>query len=182
MKKQAVVMDAETMRRSIARITHEILEKNKGSGGLIVAGIKTRGAVLGKRIADKLSEMEGVSVPFFALDTAAFRDDRTKDRPCVLTLPMCVQEQHVILADDVINTGRTARAAMDAVISAGRPKMISLAALIDRGYRELPIRPDFVGKNIPTAASQVVNVHFMETDGKDLVTIADKNERLGEFL
>lgn len=160
------------MQRAIARISYEIIERNKGVQQLCIVGILSRGVPLGKRIAAKLSELEGIDVPFGSLDITKFRDDLTKDCNSELTdIPFDIKDKNVIIVDDVIFTGRSSRAALDALIKRGRPRTIQLAVLIDRGHRELPIRPDYVGKNLPTSHSEVVKVSVRELDGSDSVAI-----------
>ena len=155
LKKKAEIMDENTIRRAISRITYEILERNGGAENICVIGILSRGAVLAKRITDKIKELEKVDVPFGILDITHYRDDAKR----------------VILVDDVMYTGRSTRAALDAIISRGRPQSIQLAVLIDRGHRELPVRPDYVGKNVPTAKDEIVKVMVSEKDGEDKVVI-----------
>jgi len=171
-------MDENGMRRALTRISHEILEKNKGIEDLILVGIQTRGVPLALRIGEKINEIEGVQIPIGVLDITYYRDDLDNhdlaDREKA-SLPFGVNEKKVVLVDDVLYAGRTARAAMDALMDMGRPKLIQLAVLIDRGHRELPIRADYVGKNVPTSRTEVVSVNLVETDGVDQVLI-EKNE------
>lgn len=166
------IVDAINMKRALTRMTYEIIEQNKGVDDIVLVGIQTRGVYLAKRIADRLKQLEKVDVPTVALDVSQYRDDvnHTSDIK-VDKLPIDITNKHIILVDDVLFTGRTIRAAMDALIDQGRPKSISLAILIDRGHRELPIRPDFIGKNIPTSLSEKVDVFVEEVDGKDGVEI-----------
>ncbi|WP_126426073.1 bifunctional pyr operon transcriptional regulator/uracil phosphoribosyltransferase PyrR [Brevibacillus marinus] len=175
MAEQSVIMDEAAMRRALTRIAHEILERNKGVADCIIVGIKTRGVYLARRLAEKIESIEGVGVPVGELDITLYRDDLThKAEDAVLQgakLPGDITGQTVILVDDVLYTGRTVRAALDALIDNGRPRMIQLAVLVDRGHRELPIRPDFVGKNVPTARSEIVAVQVKEVDGSDQVAI-----------
>lgn len=172
MAKKRVIMDEKAMQRATARIAYEILEHNKGAENLCIVGIFSRGAVLGKRIADKLSELEKITVPFGAIDITPYRDDIVVDGHIEKTeLPFEVKNKKVVIVDDVIFTGRSSRAAMDALIKRGRPQSIQLAVLIDRGHRELPIRPDYVGKNLPTAKNELVKVSVKESDGLDSVAI-----------
>ncbi|MCG8481982.1 MAG: bifunctional pyr operon transcriptional regulator/uracil phosphoribosyltransferase PyrR [Clostridia bacterium] len=170
-------MDDESIRRAITRISHEILERNKGTNDLVLVGIKTRGVPIARRIASKIEEFEGVSLDVGILDITLYRDDLEKvDYNPIINntiLNSDINGKVVILVDDVIYTGRTVRAAMDAIIDYGRPSAILLAVLVDRGHKELPIRPDFVGKNVPTSKSEVVDVHFEETDGLDEVIISE---------
>ena len=170
------LLDAAAMGRAITRIAHEIIERNKGADGLVFVGIRTRGVPLAARIARKIAEIEGVTVPVFVLDISHYRDDLAPSvRDGVLpTLTAPVSGAAVVLVDDVIYTGRTVRAAIDAVFRSGRPKSIRLAVMIDRGLRELPIRPDFVGKNIPTSHAEHIAVSLSEYDGEDGVFISTR--------
>lgn len=167
-------MDADEIRRALTRMHHEILERNHGAGGLVLAGIRTRGVPIAERLAEQIRRSEGVDVPVGHLDINLYRDDlserpRMRIRPT--TMPVDVAGRTVALVDDVLYTGRTVRAAMDAISDLGRPLRIQVAALVDRGHRELPIRADFVGKNIPTRRLELVRVRFTETDGVDDVSI-----------
>ncbi|MDP4096913.1 bifunctional pyr operon transcriptional regulator/uracil phosphoribosyltransferase PyrR [Paenibacillus sp. P96] len=173
-----VLMDEPAIRRALTRIAHEILEKNKGIQGCVLVGIRTRGVFLAKRLAAKIEEIEGAPIPWGELDVTPYRDDRSGfvETDCSKQLIMnnqgvSVHDRKVILFDDVLYTGRTIRAAMDALMDCGRPQMIQLAVLADRGHRELPIRPDYIGKNIPTSKSEEIVVALKETDGKDEVKI-----------
>jgi len=160
--------------RMVRRIAHEIVETQGGTDGLVLLGIQTRGVPLARRIAAALHEIEGVAVPVGELDVTLYRDDLTLRGPKPIgstDVPVDVEGRTVVLVDDVLYTGRTIRAALDAVSSIGRPARIRLAALVDRGHRELPIRADHVGKNIPTAGDEVVQVRLVETDGVDEVLI-----------
>lgn len=172
-KKQ--IMDDSGVRRALTRVSYEILEKNKGTGGLVLAGIRTRGIHLAQRIAERIREIEGVEVPVGTLDVTRYRDDLEREekeaRAGDAPLPFSVEGRKVVLVDDVLYTGRTARAAMDALMDVGRPRLIQLAVLVDRGHRELPIRADYVGKNVPTSRSEIVSVYLAETDGEDGVLI-----------
>ncbi len=169
------VMDGDRIKRSIKRISHEILEKNKGAEDLILAGILRKGKPLAERISRYISEIEGVNVPTVFIDVTPFRDDiPQKSKTSVeesSNLGIPIQNKKVVLIDDVIYTGRTARAAMEALIRTGRPSRIQLAVLVDRGHRELPIRADFVGKNLPTSRREYVRVKLAEIDGEDGVYI-----------
>lgn len=171
-------MDADTMRRSLIRMAHEIVEKNKGTKGLVVVGIRRRGVPLAERLARFIQEIEGKAVPVGILDITLYRDDLTtlSYQPQVqqTEIPFDITNKLVVLVDDVLYTGRTVRAAMDAVIDLGRPKSIQLAVLVDRGHRELPIRADYVGKNVPTARKEVIAVLVQEIDGEDKVLIKEK--------
>ena len=176
---KAVVMDAADVSRALTRIAHEIVEHNKGSAGLVLVGIHTRGVPLARRLAAKLRDIEGAAVPVGALDVAMYRDDIGMRPPAVThatDLPFDLAGTVVVLVDDVLYTGRTIRAALDALTDFGRPRAIQLAVLVDRGHRELPIRPDYVGKNLPTAQGERVNVRVSELDGVDEVTIGEKAE------
>ena len=173
---KAVVMDAATVDRALTRIAHEVLEGNKGASGLALAGIVTRGAVLAQRLAERIREIEGTEVPVGTLDISFYRDDvATHLNPEVhrTDVPFDPQGMCVVLVDDVLFTGRTIRAAMDAIMDYGRPACVRLAVLVDRGHRELPIRADYVGKNVPTSGRERVKVLLTETDGEDSVVILD---------
>ena len=164
------IYDEMAVKRALTRMTYEIIERNKGIDNLVIVGIKTRGAYLAQRIAKRLEQLEGASVPVGELDISMYRDDRKHtDDPVVKDsqLQFDITGKHVILVDDVLFTGRTVRAALDALMDQGRPDRINLAVLVDRGHRELPIRPDFIGKNIPTAMDEQVAVYVKEIDGKD---------------
>ena len=171
---KATVMDAEAMRRALSRIAHEIVERNRGVGGVVVVGVVSKGEQLGCRLAAILTQMEGCAVPVGALDVSRHRDDRhlrpQKEQRIQVPAPD-VDGKVVILVDDVVYHGRTARAAMDALMELGRPRAIQLAVLVDRGHRELPIRPDYVGKNVPTSESESVRVLLTEVDGIDAAVI-----------
>ena len=173
-----IIMDDKAVGRAIARISYEIIEHNKGVEGLCVVGILSRGVPIGRRIAQKLSELEKTDVPFGALDITPYRDDITVGGRLENTdIPFGIKDKNVVIVDDVIFTGRSSRAAIDALIKRGRPRSIQLAVLVDRGHRELPIRPDYVGKNLPTSHSEVVKVSVKELDGADSVCIFDKSEK-----
>lgn len=165
-----MIMEKETMRRSLTRIAHEIIERNHGVEQIVLVGIKTRGIYLAKRIATMLSTFEQQTVEAYALDITAYRDDVKKTMESQ-TLSISLENKKVILVDDVLFRGRTIRAALDAILSQERAKEIQLAVLIDRGHRELPIRADYVGKNIPTSLSENVKVQVEEIDGCDQVSI-----------
>ena len=172
MDTKRIIMDDKAVNRAIARISYEIIERNKGTEDLCVVGIFSRGVPLGRRIAAKLSELEKNDVPFGALDITPYRDDsRSAGETEKTVIPFDITDKNVIIVDDVIFTGRSSRAAIDALIKRGRPRTIQLAVLVDRGHRELPIRPDYVGKNLPTSHSEVVKVSAMEIDGSDGVAI-----------
>jgi pyrimidine operon attenuation protein/uracil phosphoribosyltransferase len=169
------IMTADEIRRATVRISHEIVEKQAGTAGLALVGIQRRGVPLAHRIADSIAEHEGVVLPVGALDITFYRDDLSlvAQQPLVkgTDLPFDLNGATVVLVDDVLYTGRTIRAAMDALVDFGRPQAIRLAVLIDRGHRELPIRADHVGKNVPTSREEIVRVHLAETDGEDGVDI-----------
>lgn len=170
------VVDEAAMGRALTRISYEIIERNKGIDNLVLVGIKTRGIFVAQRIAEKLKQLEGVDVPVGELDISLYRDDVHTSRdtdPEVKGsfMPVSIEGKQVILVDDVLYTGRTVRAALDALMDLGRPKKILLAVLIDRGHRELPIRADFVGKNIPTSLDEQIKVAVEEVDGKNHVLI-----------
>jgi pyrimidine operon attenuation protein / uracil phosphoribosyltransferase len=170
---KATVMDAEAVRRSLSRIAHEIVERNRGAEELVVVGIMAGGDVLARRLAERLERMESRAIPYGALDPSGHRDDLHLSRP-VSRPPSRVPNvdgRVVILVDDVIWHGRTVRAAMDALMEFGRPRAIQLAVLVDRGHRELPIRPDYVGKNVPTSEAERVEVLLEETHGCDMAVI-----------
>lgn len=172
-------MNQEDMRRALARVAHEILERNRGAEDLVIVGIHTGGVHLARRIAANLAEFEGVEVPVATLDVNLYRDDirgRAQVKLQPTEIPMGIQGKRVILVDDVLYTGRTVRAAMDALVDLGRPQQIQLAILLDRGHRELPIRADYVGQNLPTAIHERVKVRLMETDGTDEVALIFEDE------
>ena len=173
----SLVLPAPDISRALTRISHEILEKNAGSSTITLLGIPTRGAHLAKRIAELISKIEGVPIQVGTLDITLHRDDLRMRPPRALmptVIPsLGVEGRNVVLVDDVLFSGRTIRAALDALGEIGRPQTVQLAVLVDRGHRELPIRADYVGKNLPTSQSQVVRVQFTELDGIDLVSIED---------
>lgn len=174
---KAVVMDGDAIERAITRIAHEILEANRGAGGIALVGIVTRGARLAERLAERIRQIEGAEVPVGSLDISFYRDDvgvRLSPEVHRTDIPFEVEGRTIVLADDVLFTGRTIRAAMDAIMDYGRPAMVQLAVLVDRGHRELPIRADFVGKNVPTSGRERVRVRFSETDGTDGVEILEE--------
>ncbi len=169
------IMTADEIRRAIVRISHEIVERQAGTEGLVLVGIQRRGVPLAERIGLAIAEHEGVTLPVGALDITFYRDDLSlvAQQPIVkgTAIPVDLNAKTVVLVDDVLFTGRTIRAAMDALVDFGRPRAIRLAVLVDRGHRELPIRADHVGKNVPTARDELVKVHLAETDGEDAVRI-----------
>ncbi|MEW9676544.1 bifunctional pyr operon transcriptional regulator/uracil phosphoribosyltransferase PyrR [Lentibacillus sp. L22] len=180
MKKKTEVLDQPAINRALTRIAHEILEKNKGGENLVLVGIKTRGAPLANRLQEKIKQIESITVPIGELDITLYRDDLEKavknDEPELknTNIEVDLTGKHVILIDDVLFTGRTVRAAMDAVMDLGRPSNIQLAVLVDRGHRELPIRADYVGKNIPTSDKEIIVVELGETDDIEQVSIFEK--------
>lgn len=167
------VVDELTVKRAITRITYEIIERNKDLNKIVLAGIKTRGVFIARRIQERLEQLESISVPIVELDTKPFRDD-VKSGEDTSVISVDVTDREVILVDDVLYTGRTIRAAIDNIVSHGRPASVSLAVLVDRGHRELPIRPDYVGKNIPTSRSEEIIVEMTELDGQDRVLITEE--------
>ncbi|MEN1966952.1 bifunctional pyr operon transcriptional regulator/uracil phosphoribosyltransferase PyrR [Lentibacillus sp. N15] len=180
MKKKTELLDQPAINRALTRIAHEIVEKNKGGDNLVLVGIKTRGAPLASRLQEKIKQIEAITVPIGELDITLYRDDLKKavenDEPELkdTNIEVDLTGKNVILIDDVLYTGRTVRAAMEAVIDLGRPANIQLAVLIDRGHRELPIRADYVGKNIPTSDKEIIVVELKETDEMEQVSIFEK--------
>ncbi|MGE5629249.1 MAG: bifunctional pyr operon transcriptional regulator/uracil phosphoribosyltransferase PyrR [Solirubrobacterales bacterium] len=172
---KAVILDDKGIKRTLTRIAHEIIEKNKGIEDLVFIGIKRRGFPIAQRLSKNILDIEGREIPVGSVDITFYRDDLSilSEKPIdkTLSIDVDIKDKKVILVDDVIYTGRTARAAIDAVIHAARPQMIQLAALIDRGHRELPIRADYVGKNIPTSKNEIISVELLEIDGLDSVKI-----------
>ncbi|HEM6116431.1 bifunctional pyr operon transcriptional regulator/uracil phosphoribosyltransferase PyrR [Streptococcus pluranimalium] len=166
------IIDEVTMKRAVTRITYEIIERNKNLDNIVLAGIKTRGVHLARRIQERLQQLEGLEIPLGQLDIKPFRDD-VKVEEDTTEMPVDITDKDVILVDDVLYTGRTIRAAIDNLVSLGRPARVSLAVLIDRGHRELPIRADYVGKNIPTSSIEEIVVEVTEVDGRDSVSIVD---------
>ncbi len=180
MEYKALLMDEAQMRRSLARITHEIIEKNKGCEGIMLIGVKRRGISLAHILAENIKKFEGISVPVGYVDISLYRDDMTTIRSEAETsdchFPESVADRTVIIVDDVIYTGRTTRAAIEAVFAEGRPRAIQLAVLIDRGHRELPIKPDYVGKNVPTSHDERISVGVEDIDGFYRVVLVDKDK------
>ncbi len=176
-KEKARIMDVEDMARATKRIAHEIVEANKGIKDLVLVGIRRRGVPLAHRIAEAITEFEGKNVPVGTLDITLYRDDLqlVAKQPVLrkTEFPFGVEGKVVVLVDDVLYTGRTIRAAMDEIMDFGRPKAIRLAVLIDRGHRELPIRADYVGKNVPTSGREIISVKLREQDGEDSVTVEE---------
>lgn len=169
------IMDGLTMKRAITRITYEIIERHQGIENVVLVGIKTRGIFIAQRIAQRLKELENIELPVGELDITLYRDDKNAELEEAelhhSDIPVSLEGKEVILVDDVLFTGRTIRAALDAVMDFGRPNRIGLAVLVDRGHRELPVRPDFVGKNIPTALKEEITVEMEEIDGTDRVLL-----------
>ena len=173
---KAVILDATAISRAITRIAHEIVEKNEGTDSLALVGIVTRGDLLAKKLADEIEQIEGVRVPLGSLDISFYRDDfATNFAPAVhaTQIPFNVDGKRIVLVDDILYTGRTIRAALDALMDMGRPSRIELAVLVDRGHRELPICPDFVGKNVPSSHEENVRLYLEEVDGRTSVEIFD---------
>lgn len=177
MRVKAQVMDGENIKRALYRLSHEITERNKGVEDLVIIGIRTRGVPLAKRLAELIKEHEKSEIPVGTLDITFYRDDLTLITPQPVVrrsdIPFEINEKKVVLVDDVLYTGRTVRAALDALMDLGRPSMIQLAVLIDRGHRELPIRADFIGKNVPTSKRESIQVKLEEVDGEEKVLILE---------
>ncbi|MDD5427877.1 MAG: bifunctional pyr operon transcriptional regulator/uracil phosphoribosyltransferase PyrR [Candidatus Omnitrophica bacterium] len=177
LKEKTKILGKDDIDRALSRIAHEIVEKVKDVGGIAVIGIKNRGAYIGRRLASKIENITGSKVPFGALDITLYRDDLTEvsAQPVVhaTEIDFDIETKKIILVDDVLYTGRTIRCALDALIDLGRPAQIQLAVLVDRGHRELPIRADYVGKNVPTSLKEVVEVKLAETEGKDEVVLCE---------
>lgn len=176
MEPKAIILDEKGVKRTLTRVSHEIIEKNKGVEDLVLVGIKRRGYPIALRIAKIIEQIEGIKIKVESVDITLYRDDLSKlhEQPMINEAELIdVKDKKVVLVDDVVYTGRTVRAAIEAVMHAGRPRMIQLAVLVDRGHRELPIRADYVGKNIPTSKSEIVSVEVSEIDGSDSVKIYD---------
>ena len=171
------IVDGVTMKRAITRMTYEIIERNKNLDNIVLAGIKTRGVFIARRIQERLKQIEGLDDPLGELDTKSFRDD-FKVEENTTEMPVDITNRDVILVDDVLYTGRTIRAAIDNIVNLGRPARVSLAVLVDRGHRELPIRADYVGKNIPTSSQEEIVVNMVEIDDKDNVLLLAKEDSL----
>ncbi|WP_270181805.1 bifunctional pyr operon transcriptional regulator/uracil phosphoribosyltransferase PyrR [Alkalihalobacillus sp. CinArs1] len=177
MEDKRVLLDDQAIRRALTRIAHEIIERNKGIQHAMLVGIKTRGIYLAERLAERIEQIEGSSIPVGEIDITMYRDDLSlkheNQDPKIkgTSIESAVTDQKVILVDDVLFTGRTVRAAMDALMDLGRPSQIQLAVLVDRGHRELPIRPDYVGKNVPTSKEEIIEVALTEVDDFDRVSI-----------
>ena len=177
MKRKTLVMDETAVKRALARITHELIERNKGVEDVCLLGVKTRGVPLAKILADNVLTFEGVAVPVGYIDITLHRDDISPDQKKLggeCHFPCDITDKTVIIVDDVMYTGRTARAAIEATFSHARPKALQYAVLVDRGHRELPIRPDYVGKNVPTAKEELIDVMVSAIDGETCVYICDK--------
>lgn len=177
LKIKAKIIDKEGLQRTITRLAHEIIERNRGVENIVIIGIHTRGSTLAQRLVDKIEEIEGKRVPLGYLDITLYRDDFRKrlKQPIVqmTDIPFEIDDKDVILVDDVLYTGRTSRAALDALMDFGRPASVQLAVLVDRGHRELPIRADYVGKNIPTSVGEEIQVRLTENDGEDCVLLVE---------
>ena len=174
MTEETMILDDKAVSRAIARISYEIIERNKGVDELVLVGIISRGLDLARRIAEKIRDVEGKEIPIYTLDITSFRDDIKQTKPSRETPYIDADNKRVVLVDDVLYTGRSVRAAIEAVMAQGRPKNIQLAVLVDRGHREIPIRPDFVGKNLPTSRMETVYVSLKERDGIDQVSLSSK--------
>jgi len=178
MREKAIILDKDTVGRTLMRMAHEILEKNKGVDNVCLVGIRNRGVHLAHRLAECIKKIEAKDVPVGILDITLYRDDLTliAAQPVVhkTEIDFDINGKDLILVDDVLYTGRTVRAALDALIDFGRPKSIQLAVLVDRGHRELPVRADYAGKNIPTSVNETIEVRLTEVDGKDEVVIVEK--------
>ena len=185
-KIKAKIIDENGLKRTIVRLAHEIIEKNKGTERLVIVGIRTRGAYLAERIIKEIEKIEGVILPLGNLDITMYRDDfrqRLKQPVIQQTdIPFNIDEKNIVLIDDVLYTGRTTRAALDALMSFGRPAQIQLAVLVDRGHRELPIKPDYVGKNIPTSIGEEIQVKMKEVDDEDCVLLVEAPMDEGELM
>jgi len=179
-REKAVIIDSEGLRRIITRIAHEIVERNKGTQDLVLVGVRRRGVPLAQRIAAKIKEFEGGEVPQGSLDITLYRDDlSTVGEHAVVSsteIPVELTGKTVILVDDVLYTGRTTRAALDALMDLGRPRAIQLAVIVDRGHRELPIRADYVGKNVPTSKREIIGVRVQDIDGEECVVIKEMED------
>jgi pyrimidine operon attenuation protein / uracil phosphoribosyltransferase len=179
LREKAQVLDATALDRALTRIAHEILERNAGAKDLAFVGLRTRGVTLAHRLSQKIARIDGVQIPVGTLDVSLYRDDLGIRGASVVRgteIPFSIKDKTVVLVDDVLFTGRTIRAALDAIIDLGRPRMVQLAVLVDRGHRELPIRPDYVGKNLPTSRRESVAVRLREHDAEDRVVIEAPEE------
>mgnify|MGYP000666078494 CR=1 FL=1 len=175
MEEKARIMDEESINRALKRISHEIVERNKGVNNVVLVGIRRRGVPLAKRLADYIFSIEGIEIPVGILDITLYRDDLSSLAPSPVVqkteMPFNITGKDLVLVDDVIYTGRTVRAALDALADLGRARTVQLAVLVDRGHRELPIKPDYVGKNVPTSRDEIVEVRVDEVDGENCVVI-----------
>ncbi|HEY3066420.1 MAG TPA: bifunctional pyr operon transcriptional regulator/uracil phosphoribosyltransferase PyrR [Methylomirabilota bacterium] len=179
LREKAQVLDEAGLDRALTRIAHEILERNAGAADLAFIGLRTRGVTLAKRLTSKIAKIDGAVLPVGTLDITLYRDDlAVRGVPVIrgTDITFSIKDQTVILVDDVLFTGRTIRAALDAIVDLGRPRMIQLATLVDRGHRELPIRPDYIGKNLPTSRRETVSVRLREHDGEDRVVIEEPED------
>jgi len=178
--RERIVMDGQAVERALTRIAHEILERNKGTEGLVLVGVRSRGVYIADRLRARIAAIEKVDLPSGIIDITLYRDDlsRARQQPTIkgTDIRFPIDDRRVLLVDDVLYTGRTVRAALDALMDFGRPQNVQLVVLIDRGHRELPIRADFVGKNLPTAVNELVQVRLTESDGRDEVAIAQSAE------
>lgn len=185
MREKAIIMDARQIDRALSRIAHEVVERNHGTDALALVGIRSRGVPLAESLRHKIREFEGVEVPIGTVDITLYRDDLSQIAPNPVVqateLPFAIEGKVVVLVDDVLFTGRTIRAALDAIIDYGRPRAIQLAVLIDRGHREFPIRADFVGKNVPTALTEVIKVQCLDIDGEDSVLMMEADDVVREY-
>lgn len=180
---KATIMDGAAMKRAVTRIAHEILEHNEGASNLGIVGIVSRGVPLANILSEEISSIEGIKPPVGQLDISFYRDDIGRHIAPVLhatNIPFNINNSNVVLVDDVLYTGRTVRSALDALMDLGRPKTVQLAVMVDRGHRELPIRADYVGKNVPSSHTEAIRVHLKDIDGEDSVTIWDKLAQGGE--
>ena len=178
-REKAQILDETALDRALTRIAHEILERNAGAKDVAFVGVRTRGVTLAQRLALRIARIDGTQPPVGALDISLYRDDLgMRGAPVVrgTEIPFSIKDKTVVLVDDVLFTGRTVRAALDAIVDLGRPRMVQLAVLVDRGHRELPIRPDYVGKNLPTSRRETVAVRLREHDGEDRVVIEEPGE------
>ena len=179
MREKATILDTEAVGRTLKRIAHEVIEHNKGTQDLVIVGVRTRGAFLAERLAKLIGEIDGTTPPVGILDITLYRDDLSSiaQQPVVhkTEIDFDIEDKKVVLVDDVLYTGRTVRAALDEIIDFGRPQFIQLAVLVDRGHRELPIRADYVGKNIPTSTRETVEVRLAESEGTDEVVVLEKD-------
>ncbi|MBN1541157.1 bifunctional pyr operon transcriptional regulator/uracil phosphoribosyltransferase PyrR [candidate division KSB1 bacterium] len=181
-KIKAKIVDAEGVERTIVRLAHEVIERNRGAKEIVVIGLRTRGVTIGRRLVEKIKAIENFDVPFGVLDVTLYRDDfrRRLKQPVIQIsdIPFAIDEKHVILVDDVLYTGRTMRAALDALMDLGRPASVQVAVFVDRGHREMPIRADYVGKNIPTSVGEEIQVRLKQVDQEDCVLLVESPEEV----